>query len=203
MSAYRPFLDKLRPVMDETLCMAREALPGEALGQKETALGNLIADAVRAQSKSEVAMINPDDQNKSGLTAGPVKVGDLYRLVNQYTCQALVTARVPGDKLAACIAAARARGGAPLCFSGIRLASDPRAPESVTRFVQVNGKALCEERAYTVTAPASVMAAQFLGQPGVEIVDDNPHNPTVRDALIATLRGHAPLTAACDGRWRP
>lgn len=203
VAAYRPFLDKMQPAMDETLTTASEALPGKDLEQKETAVGDLIADAVRAHGKSDVAIVNPSDESKDGLAAGPVHVRDLYQLINQYTCQALVTARVRGDKLAECIATAREHGAAPLSFSGVTVQADPASSETGARKILVNGRPIYDGKVYIVTAPASVMAAQFLGQPGVEIVSDDPHAITVRDTLIEYLRGHAPLTNAIDNRWQP
>jgi 2',3'-cyclic-nucleotide 2'-phosphodiesterase (5'-nucleotidase family) len=200
LAAYRPYLDKMAPDMRETLTSAAEALPGSDLGQKETAVGDLIADAVKARGGADIAVVNPDDLSKDGLPAGPVHVSDLYHLINQYTCQALVRARVHGDKLADCIAAAREHGAAPLCFSGVRVESD--GPGSARR-ITVDGSPIDVDRDYTVVGPASVIAAQFLGLPGVAIVSDDPHAATVRDAVIDYLRGRSPLTNTIDHRWQP
>jgi len=193
VAAYQPYVDKMKPIMDEELTTSPKAIPAGNIEQQENAVGNLIADAVRAQSKTDIALIAGSDINKDGIPAGTIHVRDLYNLIGQYTAQAIVTVRAPGAKIAEMFGALRLHDGAPLSISGARVGKN----------ITVNGKALDLSKTYTIAAPGSVIQAQLLGAHGVEILNDDPHGPTVRDNLIDYLRGHAPLTDAIDGRWMP
>jgi 2',3'-cyclic-nucleotide 2'-phosphodiesterase (5'-nucleotidase family) len=184
----------LRPYLDETLTTATEPLPATNAARRETALANLLADAVRAQAKTDIGLIAPSQMDANGLPAGPVRVRDLYALMGAYTRQHLVVARVTGERLRQLFETATENGNIRLHPSGVRLARTPLLA------VSVNGQPLNESTAYTVAASAYLVQEFLLNKPGVEIVSDDVAAPTLRDAAITYLRGHAPLANRTDGR---
>jgi 2',3'-cyclic-nucleotide 2'-phosphodiesterase (5'-nucleotidase family) len=193
LAVYRPFADRLRPVLDEVLTTAAEPLPASEVLRCETALGSLLADAVREQAKTDVAVAAGSQINAQGLGAGPVRVRDLYTLLGAYTRQHLVVARVPGARLREVLARALEGGQVRLHVSGLRVGEE----------IIVGGAPLDDAKTYTVAGAAHILQEYLLGREGVEILADDTQAPTVRDAAIAFLRGHAPLRNATDGRLPP
>ncbi|MBC7805738.1 MAG: 5'-nucleotidase C-terminal domain-containing protein, partial [Akkermansiaceae bacterium] len=200
LAAYRPWSDKLRPTLDETLTVAAEPLPAVRVAAQETALGNLFADAIRAAMRTEIALMSSGQIAPAGLPAGKVTTGDLYRVLGSYTRQHLVVARVPGAEIERVLSTVRSGENAsryPVHLSGVTVGGDGG--------VRVGDAMLAEDRIYTVASAAHVIQDYFLGKPGVEIVSDAVDAPTVRDAAIAHLRGHAVLTNDLPSpvRWLP
>ena len=198
LAAYRPWREKIRPALDEVLTTTAAPLPG-ASTTGETVLGNLLADAIRAHTKTDIAFMANSQINASGLPAGPITGQSLYRVLGSYTRQHLVVARVPGDVIAS-VVAALSHGSAgkplPIHVSGLTVGESGA--------VQVGGAPLVPTQIYTVGAAAHVVQDYFLNKPGVVIVSDEVSAPAVRDAAIAYLRGHAPLNnrlPANGPRW--
>lgn len=194
LRVYRPFSDPMREKLDEVLTTAQEALPAREAVRRETAVGNLVADAVRAQTGAQVSLAASSLIDPEGLAAGPVRVRDLYRLLGSYTRQHLVTVRVTGALLAEMLS----RTGAdperlPLHLSGVRF-----TPGGV---ITVGGKAVENDARYTIGAAAHLIQDFLYGKPGVEVMADGTSAATVRDSLISYLRGHAPLANRTDTRW--
>ena len=200
LAAYKPWHDKLAPTLQETLTTATETLPGaNTTDHGESVLGNLFADAIRAQTKSEIAFMAASQMNAAGLTAGPVTVNDLYRVLGSYTRQHLVTARVPGELLGQVLASLTAKavgttGQRPVYLSGMTVAKDGT--------VLVGGSPLVPSRMYTVASAAHVIQDYFYQKPGVTVLFDDAEGPTVRDAAIHYLRGHAPLSRSASDKPR-
>lgn len=194
LAAYRPFFDRITPRLDAVLATAAAPLPAKDVLTRETAVGNLIADAVRASAKTDVALASSGQINPDGLAAGPVRVRDLYRLLAAYTRQHIVSARVPGALLSETLL--RLGGDAkalPVHLSG--------AVVEAAR-VTVGDAPLATDGAYTVAAAAHVIQDYFYNKPGVTVLSDDVLGATIRDALIAYLPGKPPLTPAVTPRWR-
>lgn len=183
IAAYAPFADELRPHLDEVLTTAVEPLPATDAAQRAVPLGSLLAEAVRAQMKTEIGLVASGQMAPRGLPAGPVQVRDLYALMGAYTRQHLVVARVPGARLRELVERAFGDGVAALQVAGLGV-----APE-----ITVGGAPLDPAKRYTVAASAYIIQGYLLGKEGVEIVSEDVRAPTLRDAAIAFLRGHAPL----------
>jgi hypothetical protein len=66
--------------------------------------------------------------------------------------------------------------------------------------VRAAGKPLDDGRVYTVAAAAHVVQDHLLGRAGVEILSDAATDATVRDMVIAHLRGRSPLRNAVEPR---
>lgn len=200
LAAYRPWSDKLRPTLNETLTTADEPLPARLATTQETALGNLFADAIRAQTKTEIAFMSSGQVAPAGLPAGKVTVRDLYTVLGSYTRQHLVVARVPGAEIERVLTTVRSGEKVtryPIHLSGVTVSDD--------NAVRVGENLLEKERIYTVASAAHVIQDYFYGKPSVEIVSDAVDAPVVRDAVITYLRGHAPLTDDLPSpvRWLP
>jgi 2',3'-cyclic-nucleotide 2'-phosphodiesterase (5'-nucleotidase family) len=188
LRAYRPWSDKLAPTLNETLTTALEPLPGIGVTTQETALGNLFADAIRAHAKTDIAFMAGSQIAPAGIPAGPLTVRDLYTVLGSYTRQHIVIARVPGALIAEVLNAARSgvnTGRYPVHLSGITV--------DASRGIRIGGKPLDKKGVYTVASGAHVIQDYFYQKPGVVIVSDAVDAPTVRDAAIVFLRGHAPL----------
>jgi hypothetical protein len=115
-----------------------------------------------------------------------VHTRDLYALMASYTRQHLVTARASGARIADMVRVSQAGGKFALHFSGLKEA-DGR--------ITVGDTVLDSARLYTVTGAAHLIQDYLLGKETVTILSDDVHAPTVRDATIRFLRGHAPLRA--------
>jgi 5''-nucleotidase/2'',3''-cyclic phosphodiesterase and related esterases len=181
VQAYAPFFRRMSAKLDETLTTAVEPLPGTDATKRETPLGNLLAEAVLRQTRgADVALFSSGQFRAEGLDAGPVTVRELYTLMGSYTRQHVVVVRAEGGALKAALT--RAFGDPEKYPVHIAPGSAARTPEAVD-----------PGRTYTVAAAAHVIQDYLLGKPGVTVVTDDPSAPTVRDAAIAFLRGHAPL----------
>lgn len=185
-AAYAPFAASLRSVLDRVLTHAAEALPADALRNRESVLGTLVADAVRAQARADVAFAAASQLGPDGLAEGDVRVRDLYRLLPAYTRQHIVIARVPGSELRRVLEATANGAAIGLHVSGARRDGDQ---------LMVGDQPLDDQRRYDVAAAAHVIQEQLLGRPGVEILRDDARDPTIRDAAIRFLDGHAALRA--------
>lgn len=192
VAAYRPFADAVRPVLDEVLTTAAEPLPAADATMRETAVGNLLADAVRAQTNTDVGVAASSQIAPSGLPAGPVRVRDLYALLGAYTRQHLVIARVSGARLRAMITRVTEGGRFPVHVSGLGAAADG--------VITVADRPLDDAKTYTIAGAAHVIQDYLLGKEDVAILQDDPLDPTVRDAAIAYLRGRAPLRSVVENR---
>lgn len=192
VAAYRPFANRLRPVLDETLTTAAEPLPATDATKRETAIGNLLADAVRTQAKTDIGIAASGQIAPAGLAAGAVTVRDLYALMGAYTRQHLVTARTPGAHLREMMRRALEGDKFQLHVSGLRIGEN----DAIT----VGGQPLSETRLYTVAGAAHLIQDYLLGREGVVVLNDDVQAPTLRDAAIAYLRGHAPLNNRVEPR---
>ncbi|MES2459711.1 MAG: bifunctional UDP-sugar hydrolase/5'-nucleotidase [Armatimonadota bacterium] len=188
LRAYKPWSDKLAPTLNETLTTALEPLPSIDATTQETALGNLFADAIRAQAKTDIAFMAGSQIAPTGLPAGPVTVRDLYSVLGSYTRQHIVVARVPGQLLATVLQTARSGDNAgryPVHLSGMVVETKGD--------IRIGDKPLDKEQHYTIASGAHVIQDYFYQKPGVEILSDAVDAPTVRDAAIVYLRCHTPL----------
>ena len=113
------------------------------------ALGNLIADAIRERTRSDIGIVN-NGGIRANLLAGAVNYGRLYEV--QPFGNTLVTMRVRGDALRTYLAQLVA-GAAPRDHvSGVELRYDPRRPaDDRLVAVQVGGRTLDPARTYTIT----------------------------------------------------
>ena len=113
------------------------------------ALGNLIADAIRERTRSDIGIVN-NGGIRANLLAGDVNYGRLYDV--QPFGNTLVTMRVRGEALRAYLTQVVAGTTPRDHVSGVQLRYDPRRPaDDRLMSVQIGGRELDPARTYTIT----------------------------------------------------
>ncbi len=113
------------------------------------ALGNLIADAIRERTRSDIGIVN-NGGIRANLLAGDVNYGRLYEV--QPFGNTLVTLRVRGDALRAYLAQVVSGATPRDHVSGVELRYDPRRPaDDRLLSVIIGGRTLDPKRTYTIT----------------------------------------------------
>lgn len=120
---------------------------------RRESLGCLMADAVRAYAKTDVAIVNLGNVRFPSFSAGPFTVADCYRL--DPFCNQITVFKATGRELLDFLNAVPAvdRHGAP-CVSGMRYtAMKPTAtlqPMHITAATLADGTPIAPEAVYTV-----------------------------------------------------
>jgi 5'-nucleotidase len=190
---------RVRPVSERVLVSFAAAMEREG---SEYPLGNLVADAVRAQTGARVSLVNTGSVRRA-MPAGPITYGMLYEL--QPFQNELVTVAVTGAQLRAALENALARDAAPDAHvSGMTVTYAPSAPRgSRVRDVRLaDGRPLRD--ADTVTIGTTEFVAT--GGDGYEVLKEGRMTRAGvvdLDALVAYLRSlPQPVRPPAAGRWR-
>ncbi|MBI5440251.1 MAG: 5'-nucleotidase C-terminal domain-containing protein [Deltaproteobacteria bacterium] len=138
--------------LGETLAVAGEDLDAEAGRRRETALGDLVADAVRRSARADIALVNGGGIRAS-LRKGPLRLKDLYDALpfENY----VVTLELTGSEVKKALehgvsGVAEGEGRFPQ-VSGLRFTWSPSAPKGKrVRQVYVGESRLEPERRYRV-----------------------------------------------------
>ncbi|HET7322554.1 MAG TPA: 5'-nucleotidase C-terminal domain-containing protein, partial [Longimicrobiaceae bacterium] len=175
---------EIGPRVNEVIARLAVPLPREGA---EYALGDLIADAQRAATGTQVAIMN-NGGIRTSLEAGPVSYADLFRL--QPFANTLVTMELTGAQLRATVEHAIERGEPDAHFSGLRVRYDPDAPTG-SRIVSLT---LADGAPVVPGGHYSVTVNDFMAEGG-DGYAELPHGSKVErtgsvdlDALIAYLR---------------
>jgi 2',3'-cyclic-nucleotide 2'-phosphodiesterase / 3'-nucleotidase / 5'-nucleotidase len=194
------------PRVNEVITMLDEPLTRSVgdVRAGEYPLGNLIADAQRAATGTQVSLMN-NGGIRTELAAGPVRYSDLFRL--QPFANTLVTMTLTGEQLTGVLEHVIGRRGVvDAHVSGMRVWFDPEAePGSrVSRVELEGGERVVPGGRYSVTVN-DFMAE---GGSGFEILTrgaDVVHTGTVDlDAMIDHLRQRPqPLRAPTEQRFIP
>ncbi|MBW3571433.1 MAG: bifunctional metallophosphatase/5'-nucleotidase, partial [Gemmatimonadetes bacterium] len=189
----------VRPIAERVV--ASLAQPMERRGD-EYALGNLVADAIRAQTEAQATIVN-NGSIRRDLPAGRVTWGELYEL--QPFANALVRVEVTGAQLKAALENALHTGTPDAHLSGMRVRYDPAAPAGQkVREIRLEGG-----RVVDADDVVTLGLSEFVATGGdrytslaqgrmtrTELVDV--------DALIAYLQSlPQPVRAPELGRWQP
>lgn len=158
------------------------------------ALGNLVADAMREATHSDIAVMN-NGGIRANLLAGAANFGTLYEV--QPFGNTLFTLTVRGSDLRAYLARLVAGTGVRAHVSGVALRYDPARPaDDRLTDVKVGGKAIDPRRTYTITLnDFMVTGGDGLGLAGVAL-ETKPANIVDLDALIAYIRARPAGVAA-------
>lgn len=190
-TAYMPYRAAAEASMAEVIAQAPQAIPG---GLGETAIGDLVADAVRTFAGSDVAILDANSISKEGLAVGPVTVGMAFNLIGGYTRQGIVAGTMTGaelklalEKRAASLKGLRAQ------VSGISFdwVADGGSPSVAN--IRVSGEPLDVARSYTVAAQAYVMMDLMKDVPTV--AGARELNGTTREAIIGYVKAQRTLVA--------
>lgn len=155
--------------LSEVVAHSAHALPGDRarMRTRETALGNLAADAVRHGYKTETAVVNGGGV-RSGLPRGPVARKDVLAIFpfSGYAISMRVSGRELLDILEHAVAGLPDASGAFPQVSGISMTVSPDAPAGKRiGDARINGAPLDDKRIYTLAVN------DFLAQGG----DGYPH----------------------------
>jgi 5'-nucleotidase len=170
---------------------------------RETNLGNLLADLARRHAGTEIALINAG-MVRSSIPAGPITLKRVLEVLPFDST--LISFHITGAQLKEALENSVSRlpqsAGRFLQVSGISFAVDQTAPSgSRVTAVQVNGLPLDPARRY------SVAADHFITEGGdgysmlLQATGKRDHQIPLRDVLVTALKS-GPLTAKEEGRIR-
>ena len=171
----------------------------------ESALGDVLTDALREREKADVALLNAGGL-RANLKAGALTYGDLYEVLPFDNTVAVVT--VTGEELRRLLKAAY--GGGPSMFqeSGLKVTLGRcLGPERLRDVTLAQGGALEPTRLYRVVMPdflargAAGLGAVLSQLPGGRIDLGLGRELILRDAVADWWKGRgAPLTPPATGR---
>nr|MCU0626174.1 5'-nucleotidase C-terminal domain-containing protein [Gemmatimonadaceae bacterium] len=192
-------LDDVAPIAERAVGRVLE--PMRRTRDGEHALGNLIADAMREATGSDIAVMN-NGGIRADLAAGTATYGTLFEVQPFANVLFVVTAR--GDAVRRYLERLVA-GGAPRAHvSGVELAYDPARPadDRIVR-VTIGGRPLDPARRYTITMNDFMVT----GGDGLDLagaaLSTVPANVVDLDAFIAYIRARADgVRAPATGRLR-
>jgi len=188
-------LDPYQKTLDQTLQTVLGQAAGDLLRSTagESHLGNLVADAVRAKTGTEISLITAADP-QMGIPKGPITSRTLFEVLPSE--KTLVTMRLSGAQIK------RILGRTMLSVSGVRVKLDPAKPEG-KRLVSVrleNGTPLRDKDFYTVTTNDYLLMGgdgftEFAG--GADVEDTGI---LLRDAVAEHIARLGTVSPHLDGR---
>jgi 5'-nucleotidase / UDP-sugar diphosphatase len=173
----------------------------EHIRTRETNLGNLLADLLRAEFRTDIALIN-SGQIRDSIPPGPVELRRLLRVLpfQSSIVTFTLTGRQLRDALENSASLLPSTAGRFLQISGVTVVFDPSAPAgSRVRELRIGDRSVEEHRRYSVTTDA------FLADGGdgytmfAGAEDRIERQIPIRDLLLHTLAA-GPLKASVDGR---
>ncbi|MGQ9524649.1 MAG: 5'-nucleotidase C-terminal domain-containing protein [Armatimonadota bacterium] len=183
-------------------------LSSQGCGRGETALGNLVADAVRYAARSEVGFVHAELLKEVSLPVGPVREAELRRVL-VVPQDEIVVLRLTGQQLRQALERSvriyPARNQGMLQMSGVTAVFDPSKPEgSRVTELRVNGAPVADDRTYTVAMP-SLLAGGAQGYHRIwekaPRLQDRKYG-TISDALVEYAKTRGTLSYRVDGRLR-
>lgn len=199
---YRQRLDER---LGEVVGSAAAAFDGthDLLRSRETPLGNLVADAVRAAAGADVALVN-GGAIRAGTPAGAVTLGALYDILpfDSWVISFALSGRELREALENGVGRLPSRDGRFPQVSGLSFVVDPREPAGRrVSAVTVGGAPLEETRRYLVATNDFLAAggdgyAMFTGREAVY----NDAGRYLRDVLADWWRRAGTITPAVEGR---
>jgi 5'-nucleotidase/UDP-sugar diphosphatase len=192
-----PEVAKLLAPYEAKLNQALQQVLGHAIGDfsrstaRESHVGNLVADAVRAKTGTAIALINAADP-KSGIRKGPITSRTVLEVLPSETT--LVTMRLSGAQIKSILSRS------VINLSGVRVKLDVTKPEG-RRLVSArfeDGTAIREKDFYSVTANDSLLMGGYEEfAAGINVEDTGI---LMRDALAEHIARLGIVTPRLDGR---
>ncbi|MEO8259529.1 MAG: 5'-nucleotidase C-terminal domain-containing protein [Acidobacteriota bacterium] len=158
------YMSRMGAELDAVVGASRVPLEGRALRLRasETNLGDLIADAIRADAGADLAILNSGAIRGDRLhQAGPLTRRTLLELhpFGNIVCKVEVTGRIVLEALNSGVSKLPAAAGQFPQVSGLTMGVDPSAPVGQrVRDVRINGRPLELDRIYTVAIPDFVLS---------------------------------------------
>jgi 5'-nucleotidase/UDP-sugar diphosphatase len=196
--AYMPYRTAADARLAEVIAQAPAAIPGRSIGADESSAADVVADAVRAFGKSDLAVIDINGIGSRGLAAGPVTVGNVLDLIGGYTRQQIVVGQVLGKDIITALDAGFARKNAiNVTLSGASLEYERNGGTPRVAKISIAGVAIDPERQYTVATQAYVMMDLMNVISNVSITAEPAE--TTREALVSYVRSCGTIVAPnCD-----
>lgn len=144
--------DQMQATLGRVIGQAGIDLIQEGIRQRETNLGNLVADVVRQSAGADAAIINAGSI-RTGIRRGPITMQDIYAALpfNNYIVAVRLSGRQLRDTLEHGVSAVEREEGRFPQVSGLRFAFDPAKPAGQrVSDVSVAGKPLNDRQDYTV-----------------------------------------------------
>lgn len=182
VAVYKPYRDRTNVVLDEVIGEAVQVVPSTA-SAGESPAGDLVADAVRAAAKSDVALVDIASI-ASGLSTGKITRRAAFNMIGGFTRQQIVAVQVKGSDLLAALNGLLKNNTPGLSISGLTL-SYLSAPENkiLLSNVMVNSTPVDPNKDYTVAGQAYVIQEYILKvYPAAPIVAELPL--TTREAIV-------------------
>jgi 5'-nucleotidase len=188
---------RVRPVTERVVVASAQAMER---GEGETALGNLLADAMRAQAGAQASIIN-NGSIRRALPAGPLSWGVLFEL--QPFANTLVRTEVTGAQLRAALENAVNGGSVGAHVSGMRVRWDPAAAAgSRIREIRLDDGRVVDDDDVVILGLSEFVATG--GDRFTSLAEGRTTRTSMTDldALIAYLTSlPQPVRAPEVGRW--
>jgi len=194
-----PTVSKLLEPFEAKLNRALQQVLGHASGEfsrsvaRESHIGNLLADAVRAKTGTAIALINADDA-QAGIRKGPITSQMMFEVLPSENT--LVTMRLSGAQIK------RILGRSVMSVSGLRVKLDVTKPEG-KRLISArlkDGSPIRDKEFYSVTTNDFLLMG---GDKHTEFADGISVEDTgilVRDALAEHIVRLGTVAPRLDGR---
>ena len=186
-----PFEAKLNETLKQVVGQASGDLSQSTA--RESHMGNLVADAVRAKTGTAVALINAADA-QTGIQKGPITSGMLFQVLPSENT--LVTMRLTGAQIKHIL------GRSVMSLSGVRVKLDAAKPEG-KRLVSVrleNGTPLRDKDLYTVTTNDFLLMGGDGYTEFADGIDVEDTGILMRDALAEHIAHLGTVSPRLDGR---
>ncbi len=205
---FGPMFTKAVSYATDNFTETSEYLPGD--GPKETAVGNLVTDAFRKYTGTDIA-IEPGGSTAQPLFRGPIVGDDLFRAVgygfnkNNSLGYRLVTFTVTGESLAValekCAATIETNDEFFPQVSGMQYSYSPNAPAGKRiRDIKVNDLPLDPAKRYSVTTN-ELAAALLTTMLGINVSDMTVfENMSEYQALLRYVSKEESISPAIEGR---
>jgi 2',3'-cyclic-nucleotide 2'-phosphodiesterase/3'-nucleotidase len=186
-----PFEAKLNETLQQVVGQASGDLSRSTA--RESHMGNLVADAVRAKTGTALVLINAADA-QTGIQKGPITSGMLFQVLPSENT--LVTMRLTGAQIKHIL------GRSVMSVSGVRVKLDATKPEG-KRLVSVrleNGTLLRDKDLYTVTTNDFLLMGGDGYTDFADGIDVEDTGILMRDALAEHIVHLGTVAPRLDGR---
>lgn len=193
--------EKVKPIISETVGEAARDITGGYSNDGDTALGNLIADGMKAKMKSDFALMNGGGI-RDGIKKGTITWGDLYNV--QPFGNVLTKLEIKGKDLREIINAQISPVYGPdYSISGFSYTWNPETGQAVD-IKMADGTDIQPEKGYTVTVNQFMATAAGAKYGPIGKLGKNPvTGPEDLEATVDYVKSFsAPISYQTDGRIR-
>lgn len=193
----QPYMEQMHASMDEVIGQAAADI---TRGRPESALGNLVADALLwhankiSPEQVDISLVNNGGIRLPALMKGPIRVADIYQLVPFDNRVVILT--LSGQQIEDLLSAMAKKGGEPM--SGLTYKID--RDETQVREIRIGQQALVPTATYrlaTLDYLASIGREYQILQDAASRVDDTVF---LRDAMVTYIRQLNVIEPTLDGR---